>query len=67
MTIENKDEGVHRSWTRISKSLPAICDPFYWTQVSHDKLLVRQYYMMREGHQSLHNMIYGDHGLPNKY
>lgn len=34
---------------------------------TYDPLLERQVCMLREGRQALHNMIRGDHGLPNRY
>lgn len=65
--VENFDVGVKRAWERKSSVIRQLRKPFYWYRVSHDPLLERQVYMMREGRQALHNMIRGDHGLPNRY
>jgi hypothetical protein len=70
-TDQNFDEGVHRAWVRVGYSARVRehyqMKQFHWGMVDHDPLLVRQYYMMREGRHGLINMIRGDHGLDNKY
>lgn len=64
----NFDEGVHRSWERVGVAARnQTRGRFHWGRVHHDPLLVRQFYMMREGRHGLINMIRGDHGLENKY
>ena len=63
---ENFDQAVKRSWDRKGQLIPSNRG-VHWLMVHHDKLLVRQMYMMREGRHSLHNMIRGDHGLSNRY
>lgn len=63
---KNYDDAIGRSWEREGKNLKAI-RPFYWTKLNGDKLLMRQFYMMREGRHSLHNLIRRGHGLPNRY
>lgn len=62
----NIDDGVRRSWQRKGRGLPP-SQRFHWGMVHHDRLLTRQFFMMREGRHSLHNLIRGDHGLPNRY
>ena len=69
MKCDNYDDAVQRSWNRVGKILYRIIDKrFHWGKlVAGDTLLHRQVYMMREGRHSLHNMIRGDHNLPNRY
>ena len=66
MLDANYDQGVKRSWDRRGKNLPN-SRFFHWGLIKGDLLLQRQVYMMREGRHSLHNLIRGDHGLPNRY
>lgn len=38
-----------------------------WHMVEHDLLAYRQLLKAREGWETLHNHIRGQHGLPNRY
>ena len=68
---ENYDDGVRRAWTRLGRAGHRLGRPnkgtWHWGLVSQDRLATRMAYMIREGRHSLHNMIRGDHGLPNRY
>lgn len=64
----NFDQGVRRAWARIGKAVGYNPMRFHWGMLPEgDHLLQRQIYMVREGRHSLHNMIRGAHGLPNRY
>jgi len=59
--MENVDEGVRRAWARVGKAAK-VQGQFYWSKLHGDRLLERQYFMMREGRISLHDRIYAEAG-----
>jgi len=67
----NIDAGVTRSWDRLPKGVSFTRvrgrGHWHWGLVHGDPLLHRQAVLVREGRHTLHNVIRGEHGLPNSH
>lgn len=65
----NIDNGVERAWNRVGRNAELPRPPYLAIRKLRrrgDQLAFRWYMLRREGRHTLHNIILGDHGLPNR-